>query len=144
MSFEEEFKKLVDEKGDEAVEEMISKLTKLYGSPPLVTRVLAEDKLNFITCILKNNAILHREDGPLNEKVIELLVISAATALRCEHCIEQHIQRAYDLGVSKKAVLQTIMIASTIAETSSWSTGFRKYRQVTAKFESKSKKAKAK
>ena len=41
MSFEEEFKKLVDEKGEEGVKEILDGIEKLYGYKPLVTRVLA-------------------------------------------------------------------------------------------------------
>jgi len=134
-SFEEAFKKLISEKGEQGVKEIMERIAALYGTPPLVTRVLAEDREYFLTCTLKNKAILHKEKSPLNEKAVELVTISAATALRCEHCLDVHIKRALELGVPREAVLQTIMIASAITESSSWSTAFRKYRQATAKGE---------
>ncbi|HJM82422.1 MAG TPA: carboxymuconolactone decarboxylase family protein [Nitrospinota bacterium] len=140
MSFEEEFKKLVDEKGEEGVKEILDGIEKLYGYKPLVTRVLAENKLSFLTSVLKNRALLHPEDGVLNDETIELITISAATVLRCDYCLEHHIQRAFKLGVSNEAVFQTIMLASSMAESASWSTGFRKYRQMSAKFYGKEEK----
>ncbi|MBI4828315.1 MAG: carboxymuconolactone decarboxylase family protein [Nitrospinae bacterium] len=134
-TFEESFKKLVSEKGAQAVRETMERITQLYGSPPLVTKVLAEDPEYFITCTLKNKSILHKENSPLTEREVEIAAIAAATALRCEHCLDVHIKRALELGVPREAALQTIMVAAAITESSSWSTAFRKYRQATARGE---------
>lgn len=136
-TFEEEYKKLFEEKGDLAVEEALARLTKLYGAPPLVSRVLSEDKEIFVAAAMKNRAIFHKETSPLDEKVVELVTIGAATALRCEHCLDVHIKRAFSLGAAKEEILQSIMIASAITESASWATAFRKYRQAVAKRESK-------
>jgi AhpD family alkylhydroperoxidase len=134
--FYNEYLRLVREKGDEAVEESLEALQKIYGAPPLVARVLSENKDYFLSSVIKNRAILHRPDGPLDQKTTELVVIAAAAALRCEHCLEVHIEQAIKNGATKEEILHTIMIACAIAETSGWATAFRKYRQVTAKMQS--------
>lgn len=79
-TFEEEYKKLFAEKGDQAVEEALDRLTKLYGAPPLVSRVLSEDKEIFVAAAMKNRAIFYKETSPLDEKVVELVTIGAAAA----------------------------------------------------------------
>ncbi|MDH5511282.1 MAG: carboxymuconolactone decarboxylase family protein [Nitrospinota bacterium] len=128
--FYREYLRLVGEKGEEAVEETLAAMRKMYGDVPLVARVLSEEKDYFLSSIIKNRGILHRENGPLDEKTMELVVISAATALRCDHCLEVHIRQAVKVGATKEEILQTILAACAIMENSGRATAFRKYRQI--------------
>ncbi|MDH5639165.1 MAG: carboxymuconolactone decarboxylase family protein [Nitrospinota bacterium] len=125
-----EYLRLVEEKGEEAVEETLAAMRKIYGDVPLVARVLSEEKDYFLSSIIKNRGILHRENGPLDEKTMELVVISAATALRCDHCLDVHIKQAMKVGATKEEILQTILAACAIMENSGRATAFRKYRQI--------------
>jgi len=139
QKFYDEYLRLVREKGDKAVEEILEQTRAIYGSLPLVTRVLSEEKDLFLASVIKSRTILHGQNSPLDQKTTELLVIAAAAALRCDHCLEVHIAQAMKNGATKQEVLHAIMIACAIAETSGWATAFRKYRQVTANMESKAK-----
>jgi len=134
-SVTDQLHELILEKGEDAVEETLERLSRIYGSAPLVSRVLSENPTYFITAALKNKAILHNESGPLDDRTVELITIGVASALRCDHCLEVHLGRAFELGVTKEEALQAIMIAGVIAESSTWAIAFRKYRQVSAKRE---------
>ncbi|MDH5755455.1 MAG: carboxymuconolactone decarboxylase family protein [Nitrospinota bacterium] len=128
--FYREYLRLVEEKGEEAVEETLATMRKIYGDVPLVARVLSEEKHYFLSSIIKNRGILHREDGPLDKKTMELVVISAAAALRCDHCLDVHIKQAQKAGATREEILQTILAACAIMENAGRATAFRKYRQI--------------
>ena len=129
-TFFNKYLRLVKEEGDDAVEESLDAMKKIYGDVPLVARVLSENKDYFLSSTIKNRMILRREGGPLDDRTMELVVISAATALRCDHCLGVHIKQAVSLGVTKEEILQTIMAACAIMENSGRATAFRKYRQM--------------
>jgi len=131
--FYQEYLRLVERKGAGAVDEMLDAIKKTYGAVPLVARVLSEEKDYFLSSVIKSRSILNREDGPLDPKTVELIVIASATALRCDHCLEVHIKQARKYGATKEEILQAIMIACFIMESSGRATAFRKYRQAFGK-----------
>ena len=72
---------------------------------------------------------LFREPSTLDTKTAELVAVAAATALRCEHCLDVHIGRAVTEGATLEEVMDTILIAGAISESSTLSVAFRKFRQ---------------
>ena len=136
-SFYDRYRKLVDELGQEAVEESLEILSRDYGQPPLVSRVLSEDKEFFLAALVKNRTILHNEKAALDQKTVELVVIGVATAIRCDHCLEVHIKQAVKYGATREEILHAMVISSGITESASLATSLRKYRQYYAKEETK-------
>ena len=59
------------------------------------------------------------EGGPLTDRERFLVAVSAATALKSKNCIRAHSQRAIGAGATKDEVLQAILIAGMISNTSS-------------------------
>lgn len=53
-----------------------------------------------------------REEGVLNRKTKELLMMALACVLRCDHCTEEHLQGALDAGASKSEVTEALLIAA--------------------------------
>jgi AhpD family alkylhydroperoxidase len=51
-------------------------------------------------------------EGVLNKKTRELLMLSLASAFRCPHCTESHIKAALDAGASKEEITETLLIAA--------------------------------
>ncbi len=54
-------------------------------------------------------------EGVLNKKTKELLMIALASAFRCQHCTEAHIKAALDAGVSKEEITEALLIAGVEA-----------------------------
>lgn len=52
--------------------------------------------------------------------------LSAATALRCEFCIENHTKQAYEFGASVGEIFETMLVSSFTVLTSSEAVAFRK------------------
>lgn len=59
------------------------------------------------------------EGGPLNDRERFLIALSAAAALKSPNCIRAHTKRAQKAGATKEEVLQAILIAGMISNTSS-------------------------
>jgi 4-carboxymuconolactone decarboxylase len=56
-----------------------------------------------------------REEGPLDEKTIQLVQISAACALRSEGAVHSHARRAFAAGATSDEIYHAIVVlASTI------------------------------
>ena len=46
------------------------------------------------------------EDGVLDKKTKELLMLALASVFRCPHCTEAHIKAALEMGVSKEEITE--------------------------------------
>jgi AhpD family alkylhydroperoxidase len=114
---------------EETVNALLELTEESYGSVPLVFRVLSRRPDVFIPARLKSNA-MYVESKVLDRKTNELLAVAAATALRCEHCLLAHVDRALASGATAEEVLQAMLVASAIAESSSWSLAFRVLNRV--------------
>jgi AhpD family alkylhydroperoxidase len=53
-----------------------------------------------------------QENGVLDKKTKELLMIALASLLRCPHSTEAHIQGALDAGASREEITETLLIAA--------------------------------
>ena len=51
-------------------------------------------------------------EGVLNKKTKELLMIALASAFRCKHCTEAHIQAALEAGVSREEITEALLISA--------------------------------
>ena len=54
-------------------------------------------------------------EGVLDKKTKELLMLSLASAFRCPHCTESHIQAALDAGASREEITETLLITAVEA-----------------------------
>jgi len=52
------------------------------------------------------------ENGVLNKKTKELLMLALASVFRCPHCTEAHIKAALEMGVSKEEITEALLIAA--------------------------------
>jgi AhpD family alkylhydroperoxidase len=50
-------------------------------------------------------------DGALTRKMKELIALALSVASRCDGCVAYHARRAYELGVPREEVVETIGIA---------------------------------
>lgn len=74
-----------------------------------------------------------QQPAALDVKTAELIAVGAAAALMCEHCLEAHASRAIVEGATFEEVLDAILIAGGIAESSTLAVALRKFRQLEVK-----------
>jgi len=89
--------------------------------------------------VLKGMSV-YREPAAIDKKTAELAAVSAATALRCEHCLDAHMGRAVEEGASFEEILDVMLISAAICESSTLSVAFRKFKQFEGKQERQTKK----
>lgn len=90
----------------------------------------------FTPFVLKGTSI-YAEPAALDPKTVELVAVAASSALRCEHCLEAHMERALQEGASLDEILDVILIAGAISESSTLSVSFRKFKQKAGKMQRK-------
>jgi AhpD family alkylhydroperoxidase len=116
--------------------ELTEALTDLHkdrnGEVGFLLKVLKERPRNFNPFILKGMAI-YKEPSSLDKKTAELVAIGASAALRCDHCLEAHMRRALDQGASLAEIMDALLVAGAISESSTLSVAFRKYKQLEGK-----------
>lgn len=56
-------------------------------------------------------------DGALSSKVKEMIGLSASMVLRCDDCVKYHLQKCFELGVSKEEVFEVFAISNIVGGT---------------------------
>jgi len=56
-------------------------------------------------------------EGALDIKTKELLGLVASAVLRCDDCVRYHLEKAYENGVSKDEMMETMGIATLVGGT---------------------------
>lgn len=56
-------------------------------------------------------------DGALPAKTKEMIGLAASMVLRCDDCVKYHIERCYELGVSKEEIFEVFAISNIIGGT---------------------------
>lgn len=107
-------------------------MVKDRGELGYVLSVLKERPRTFNPYLLKGMAV-YKEPKALDRKTAELVAVSAAAALHCERCLEAHMARAVAQGATLDEVMDTLLVAGSIAESSLYSVAFRKYKQLEGK-----------
>ena len=107
-------------------------MVKDRGELGYVLNVLKERPRTFNPYLLKGMTV-YKEPKALDRKTAELVAVSAAAALHCEHCIEAHMGRAVAEGATLDEVMDTLLVAGAISESSTLSVAFRKYKQLEGK-----------
>jgi 4-carboxymuconolactone decarboxylase len=102
------------------------------GELGYVLSVLKERPRTFNPYLLKGMTV-YREPKSLDRKTAELVAVGAAAALHCEHCLEAHMARAIAEGATLDEIMDTLLVAGSIAESSLYSVAFRKYKQLEGK-----------
>ncbi len=78
---------------------------KILGSNNLVLKRLFNLDTNTYT------------DGALTSRVKEMIGLSASMVLRCDDCIKYHLQKCYELGVTKEEVFEVFAISNIVGGT---------------------------
>ena len=102
------------------------------GELGFLLKVLKERPRTFNPYLFKGMSI-YKEPSSLDRKTAELIAVGAAAALRCDHCLEAHMGRAMHEGASLEEIMDALLVAGAISESSTLSVAFRKYKQLEGK-----------
>jgi AhpD family alkylhydroperoxidase len=56
-------------------------------------------------------------DGALPAKTKEMIGLAASMVLRCDDCVKYHLEKCYELGVSKEEIFEVFAISNIIGGT---------------------------
>lgn len=108
------------------VAELIAKTAEeRYGTMPFIIQATL-DKPEVLLSHALLTYFIQFKPKTLNPKTVELIAIAAAAALKAEYCLEVHIKRAIELGISPDEIFETILISSLMGLTSIEAIAFRK------------------
>jgi AhpD family alkylhydroperoxidase len=117
-------------------EELAEALAELHagknGELGFLLNIMKGRPKNFNPFLFKGMAI-YKEPSTLDRKTVELIAVGAAAALRCDHCLEAHMRRAMDEGASSEELMDALLVAGAISESSTLAVAFRKYKQLEGK-----------
>lgn len=120
---------------DEGLTDALSQMIEdQRGQLGFLLSTLKKRHKTFNPFVLKGMSV-YREPAAIDKKTAELAAVSAATALRCEHCLEAHMARAAEEGASLEEILDVMLISAAICESSTLSVAFRKFKQFEGKKE---------
>jgi AhpD family alkylhydroperoxidase len=117
---------------EDLTEAIADAVVKNRGELGYVLNVLKERPRTFNPYLLKGMTV-YKEPKALDRKTAELVAVSASAALHCEHCLEAHMARAIAEGATLDEIMDTLLVAGSIAESSLYSVAFRKYKQLEGK-----------
>ncbi len=56
-------------------------------------------------------------DGALTAKTKEMLGLVSSMVLRCDDCIKYHLEKCYELGITKPEILEIFAVANLVGGT---------------------------
>jgi alkylhydroperoxidase/carboxymuconolactone decarboxylase family protein YurZ len=108
--------------GETGKEEMITQFEQQHGFIPKPLLLLSE-RSGAVPAFMKYGSTL-MAGGPLTPREINLVTLSAAVALRSAGCTDNQIRKLKKLGVSDEEIIQVVMLASVLANTSTLSEAY--------------------
>lgn len=78
-------------------------------------KILSEDNL-IIKRIYNLDANTY-QDGALDAKTKEMLGLVSSMVLRCDDCIKYHLQKCFELGLTKRELFEIFAVANLVGGT---------------------------
>lgn len=128
----EEIAELLDrlaENPAETAEALRALWTARRGGVPVVAQLLSRRPDAALSFLLKIDGIFG-DASVLDRKTKELIAVAVAAALRCDHCMQAHVPAALAAGATTDEVLQAMLVAGAICESSSFAHSLRILRRV--------------
>lgn len=133
----EELSRTLDRLGEntaETAEALRALWVERHGRIPFIADFLARRPEAAVAFLLKGDGVLH-DTRVLDARTNELIALAVAAALRCDFCMQAHIEAARAAGATFEEVLQALLVAGAICETSSFAHSFRVLQRLEEKRE---------
>src|SRR5574344_1455501 len=123
MNFEEAIAEVQKNGAKQTAAEWLGRIEAEYGTSPLIYKKLEACPEALISHLLYKNAV--SQAGALPAKTVELISLAVASALRCDHCTAYHMQVAQKMGISKEEILEAVLVAGLLANSSVLANAYR-------------------
>jgi AhpD family alkylhydroperoxidase len=121
--FEETLKHISERGGEAIATEWMEDIESEYGRAPLIFKRMAERPEVLISHLLYKGTVT--KTSSLEPKYVELISMAVGAALKCRHCTSYHMQAAVKKGASREEVLETILVAGLISNSSVLANAYR-------------------
>ena len=123
LNFQEAMRE-VEEKGPQkTAADWLARVEEEYGTVPLIYKKLEDSPEALISHLLYKNAV--NQMSSLEPRVIELISLAVGAALRCDHCTAYHMQVAKKMGIPKEEILEAVLVAGLLANSSVLANAYR-------------------
>jgi AhpD family alkylhydroperoxidase len=123
VQFEEKLAQIVAQGAEATAEEWMKAIEVEYGRVPLVFKRMGERPEVLISHLLYKGTVA--ETSPLDPKYVELISMAVGAALKCPHCTGYHMQAATRMGATREEILEVILIAGMISNSSVLANAYR-------------------
>jgi AhpD family alkylhydroperoxidase len=123
-----------NKKADEEKEvtRRLKETKEFFGTIPFVPQFLSTRPDIFIPYHDLSRKVMLSPDH-LDRKTAELAAVAAGSALASEHCLNVHIEAAFNAGASKDEILESIMMGAFMSLTRSQSIALRKLEDISVR-----------
>ena len=119
--------KKINEKSE--VAKRLKETKELLGTVPFVPQFLSSRPDIFIPYHDLSRKVMLSPDH-LDHKTSELAAVAAGSAIASEHCLNVHIEAAFNAGANKDEILESIMMGAFMSLTKSQSIALRKLEDI--------------
>lgn len=131
QEFEHTLEKIISRGAEETAVLWMENIDEEYGRAPLIFKKMAERPEVLISHLLYKSAVTQTRS--LDRKTIELISMAVGAALRCPHCTSYHMQAAVKKGASREEILEVILLAGMISNSSVLANAYRIFDEKMAK-----------
>jgi len=121
--FVEKLAKIVEQGADVTADEWMKVIEEDYGRVPLIFKRMGERPEVLISHLLYKGTVA--QTSPLDPKYVELISMAVGAALKCPHCTGYHMQAATRMGATREEILEVILIAGLISNSSVLANAYR-------------------
>ncbi|HUT39274.1 MAG TPA: carboxymuconolactone decarboxylase family protein [Methanoregula sp.] len=121
--FEERLAQIVARGADVTADEWMREIEEEYGRVPLIFKRMGERPEVLISHLLYKGTVA--QTSPLDPKYVELISLAVGAALKCPHCTGYHMQAALKMGASREEILEVILLAGMISNSSVLANSYR-------------------
>ena len=121
--FEEKLAQIVAQGAEVTADEWMRAIEVEYGKIPLVFKRMGERPEVLISHLLYKGTVT--QTSPLDPKFVELISMAVGAALKCPHCTGYHMQAALRMGANREEILEVILLAGMISNSSVLANAYR-------------------
>jgi AhpD family alkylhydroperoxidase len=123
LEFEDRLAQIVSQGADVTAEQWMKVIEEEYGRVPLIFKRMGERPEVLISHLLYKGTVA--ETSPLDPKYVELISMAVGAALKCPHCTGYHMQAALKMGATRDEILEVILLAGMISNSSVLANAYR-------------------
>jgi AhpD family alkylhydroperoxidase len=123
IEFEERLAQIVAQGADATAVDWMRGIEADYGKVPLIFKRMGERPEVLISHLLYKSTVA--ETSPLDPKYVELISMAVGAALKCPHCTGYHMQAALRMGATREEILEVVLIAGMISNSSVLANAYR-------------------